>query len=87
NYLFHHHLGINLITQSSWFEEANENYQWQTRAGRASVAFNQCLELEVPWADLHIQPDYPLRLMVVLADHSKFKSHVPEGDLIALTCP
>ena len=87
NYLFHHHLGIHLVTQSTWFEEANEHYQWHTRASRASVAFNQCLEVAVPWADLHIEPDYPIRLMVILADHSKFQDHLPEGDLISLTCP
>ncbi len=87
NYLFHHHLGIDLLTGSTWLEEAAEHYQWRSHASRAQVAFNQCLELAVPWADLHIEPDYPLRLVLVLADNGIFQGYLPEKALVPITAP
>lgn len=87
NYLFHHHLGINLLTASTWFEEAGEHYLWHPRASRAHVALNQCLELAVPWADLQVEPDSPLRLVLVLADNGIFRSYIPENTLVPLTVP
>jgi alpha-amylase/alpha-mannosidase (GH57 family) len=87
NYLFHHHLGIDLLTGSTWLEEAVEHYQWRPHASRAQVAFKQCLELAVPWADLHIEPDYPLRLVLVLADNGIFQGYLPEKALVPITAP
>ncbi|MBD1835806.1 glycoside hydrolase [Cyanobacteria bacterium FACHB-472] len=87
NYLFHHHLGINLLTQSIEFQEAGENHQWHPRFSRAQVAFDKCLEVAVPWADLQIEPDYPLRLIMVLADGEQFSSYLPENALIPIEAP
>jgi len=87
NYLFHHHLEINLISQSVQFREAVENYQWLPRASRAQVALNTCLEVAVPWVDLQIPPDYPLRLILVLADDGCFHSYLPENALIPVEVP
>jgi hypothetical protein len=41
----------------------------------------------VPWADLQIEPDYPLRLVLVLADNGIFRSYVPENTLVPITAP
>ena len=87
NYLFHHHLGINLHTKSIWLEEAVENAGWHTRANRAEVAVNQCLELAVPWADLHIEPDSQLKIVAVLADDGEFRDYLPEEKLVVLQAP
>ena len=87
NYLFHHHLEINLISQAVQFREAVENYQWLPRASRAQVALNTCLEVAVPWVDLQIPPDYPLRLILVLADDGCFHSYLPENALIPIEVP
>jgi alpha-amylase/alpha-mannosidase (GH57 family) len=87
NYLFHHHLGINLLTASTWFEEAGEHLMWHPRASRAQAAFDQCLELAVPWADLQIGPDYPIRLILVFADNGIYRSYVPENALVPITVP
>jgi alpha-amylase/alpha-mannosidase (GH57 family) len=87
NYMFHHHLGINLLTQSCWLKEAAEHHQWSTRVSRAQVAFEECLEVAVPWADLHIEPDFPLHLVVVLADNGIFRSYIPENALIPIQVP
>ncbi|NEP58855.1 MAG: glycoside hydrolase [Symploca sp. SIO2G7] len=87
NYLFHHQLGINLLTQSCWLQEARENYQWHPRASNAKVALNRCLEVAVPWADLHIEPDYELQLVMVLADNEVFRSYLPENRLVSLQAP
>ncbi len=87
NYLFHHQLVINLPTQSFWFQEAVENYQWHPKVSRAQVAIDQCLELAVPWADLQIEPDSQLRLVLVLADNGIFKTHLSENHLVALQAP
>lgn len=86
NFLFHHHLGINLLTQSLWFQEAG-NQAWQARLSRAKIAFNSCLEIAVPWADLQVvQPDWSLRLVIILADAGRFISYLPE-ELISVQVP
>ena len=87
NYYFHHHLGINLITESVWLQEAHNYGQWQIRSCRAEAAFDRCLEIAVPWADLHIEPDYNLEILAVFADHGEFRSFVPEDKLIKIQAP
>jgi alpha-amylase/alpha-mannosidase (GH57 family) len=87
NYLFHHHLEINLLTQSIQFREAGANYQWYSRASRAQAALNSCLEIAVSWADLHISPDYPLHLILVLSDEGRFSSYLPENAVIPIGMP
>jgi hypothetical protein len=87
NYLFHHHLGINLQTGSIWLEEAQEDFRWHPRATRADMSFKQCLEIAVPWADLHIEPDFSLHLIAILADRGEFRSYLPENSLVMLQAP
>jgi alpha-amylase/alpha-mannosidase (GH57 family) len=87
NYLYRHHLGINLVTESLWFAEARANHHWHSRRTSAEMAFKQCLEIAIPWADLHIQPDVSLHLVAALANNGKFHSFLPEGDLIKLSAP
>jgi len=87
NYLFHHHLGINLLTGSTWLEEAGEYYHWHPRKSRAQVALKQCLEVAVPWADLQVEPDYLLQLVMVSADNGIFRSYIPEDKLVGLQVP
>jgi alpha-amylase/alpha-mannosidase (GH57 family) len=87
NFHFHHHLGINLLTEIAWLEEAQAHYSWHPRPSRAKVCFNQCLEVAVPWGDLHIYPDYRLHLIGVLAEQGQFKEFVPDNELIILQMP
>ncbi|MGD1921296.1 MAG: glycoside hydrolase [Pleurocapsa sp.] len=87
NYYFHHHLGINLITESVWWQEAQANGMWQTRACNAESVFDQCLEIAVPWADLHIEPDYSLEVLAVFADKGEYRSYIPENKFICLQVP
>ncbi|MDZ7950090.1 glycoside hydrolase [Nostoc sp. DedQUE09] len=87
NYHFHHLLEVNLLTQSIQFREAGDNHQWHPRFSRAQVAINSCLELAVPWADLQVPPDYPLRLILVLADEGRFSNYLPENALIPIEVP
>jgi hypothetical protein len=88
NYLFRHHLGINLLTQSHWFQEAGDFYQWHSRLSRAQVAIDSCLELAVPWADLQlVEPDWSLRLLVILADEGRYIDYLPDKSLIPVDIP
>ncbi len=87
NYLFHHQLEINLLTQTVHFQEAGDNHQWHPRFSRAQVGLDRCLEVAVPWADLQIPPDYPLRMTLVLADEGRFKGYLPENTLIPIDVP
>ena len=87
NYLFHHQLRINLLTLSVQFQEAGEHHEWHPRFTRAQVGLDKCLEIAVPWADLQIQPDYPLRLTLVLSDNGCFRSYLPENALIPINVP
>lgn len=87
NYLFHHHLGINLLTGSIRFQEAVEHWQWSSRFSRAQVGLDQCLEIGIPWADLHIEPDYPIRLILVWSEGDRFSGYLPENALIPIEVP
>lgn len=88
NYLFHHHLGVNLATKTTWFQEAAEHHQWHARPTRSRVGLQRCLELAVPWADLQIvQPDWQLRVLVVLSDEGTFTDYLPENALIPIGVP
>ncbi|GAB1538820.1 hypothetical protein NUACC21_14840 [Scytonema sp. NUACC21] len=87
NYLYHHHLAIDLLTQSTYFREAAEHYQWHPRVSRAKVGLDSCLEVSVPWADLQIPPDYPLRLVFILSDEGRYCEYLPENALIPIEVP
>ncbi|MBF2002371.1 MAG: glycoside hydrolase [Synechococcales cyanobacterium M58_A2018_015] len=88
NYLFHHHLGINLLTQSLWFQEAGEFYQWHAHPSRAQIGFDRCLEVAVPWADLQaVAPDWSLQLVLILAEDGRYVSYLPENALIPVNVP
>ncbi len=87
NYLFHHQLEINLLTQTVHFQEAGDNYQWHPRFSRAQIGLDKCLEVAIPWADLQIPPDYPLRMTLVLAEEGRFKAYLPENALIPIDVP
>jgi alpha-amylase/alpha-mannosidase (GH57 family) len=88
NYLFHHHVGINLQTQSAWFQEAIDHYQWQSHPTRVQVGFNRCLELAIPWADLHlIEPDWALHMVLIMADEGRYSGYLPEKSLVSMNVP
>ncbi|PSO48718.1 MAG: glycoside hydrolase [Cyanobacteria bacterium SW_9_44_58] len=86
-YLYHHHLGINLVEETVWLEEATENNRWFGRRTRAKFYFNDCLELSMPWEDLGMSPDIDLNIIIVLADHSQFCSYFPDGEFVVLQIP
>jgi alpha-amylase/alpha-mannosidase (GH57 family) len=87
NYYFHHHLGINLVTKSVWLQEAQPLGMWQIRPCNAKAVLDQCLEISVPWTDLHIEPNYPLEILAIFADRGEYRSYVPENRLIRLQAP
>jgi alpha-amylase/alpha-mannosidase (GH57 family) len=87
NYLFHHHLELNLLTNSIQFQEAGEHHQWHPRFTRAQMSVDRCLELAIPWADLQVEPDYPLRAVLVLSDRDRFQDYLPENTLIPVAVP
>ncbi len=88
NYLFHHHLGIHLLSHATWLQAAGDHYQWHSHPSRAQVAFNTCLEIAVPWADLHrVKPDWSLRLLVVFSNEGRYTSYLPEDALIPMEVP
>lgn len=87
DYLYHHHLGINIVEETVWLEEAAENHRWFGCRTRAKFHFNDCLELSVPWEDLGMSPDISLNIIAVLADRAQFRSYYPEKEFIVLEIP
>jgi alpha-amylase/alpha-mannosidase (GH57 family) len=87
NYLFHHHLGINLLTQTLWFQEAGPTLRWHSRASRAEVGLDNCLELSVPWADLQAEPDWAMQLVLILSDGGRYRTYLPEHTLVSIRVP
>lgn len=87
NYRFHHHLKIDLLSQAVSLQEAGEFDQWHSRPTQAQVGLDQCLEVSVPWADLHLQPDWSLQLVAVLAQENQFSSQLTENTFVPLQMP
>ncbi|MDY6938503.1 MAG: glycoside hydrolase [Cyanobacteriota bacterium] len=87
NYLFHHHLEINLRSQSVWFQEAIEDHQWHPRNSRAQVGLDTCLEVAIPWADLPTEPDWSLQMMLVLSQGDRFSDAVLDEGLVEIVMP
>mgnify|MGYP005849881215 CR=1 FL=1 len=88
NYLFHHHLGIDLKTQTLWFQEAGERYLWHSRPSRAAMGLDTCLEVAIPWADLQsVEPDWAVRIVLMLAEEGQFANFFPEDSLIPVNVP
>ena len=86
NYQYHHHLGVNLTQGSIWLEEA-QNGTWQPRSTNSQAVLKKCLEIAVPWADLHTHPGTKLHLVALLAENGTFKSYVPQDSLVGLQMP
>ncbi len=84
NYLFHYHLEIDLLTKLTHLQEAGENNQWHSGVSHALVALDCCLEVAVPWVDLQVPSEYPLQLIVMMADDGHFNSYLPENALIPI---
>ena len=87
NYRYHHHLGIDLTNHHIWLEEAADHDQWHGRSHNAQMGLDQCLEIAVPWNDLHLEPDWPLELVIVLAKHGEFVEYLPENMMVPLQVP
>lgn len=87
NYLYHHHLGINIVEGTVWLEEATDNQRWFGRRTRAKFYFNDCLEMSIPWEDLGMSPDIFLNLIVVFSDRGQFRSYFPEEEFVILQIP
>jgi alpha-amylase/alpha-mannosidase (GH57 family) len=87
DYHYHHHLGINLLTGTLWFQEAGEYFRWHSSLSRAQIGLDQCLEIAVPWADLHMEPDSSLAMFLAFSDGGRYRSHLPENGLISIRIP
>ncbi|MDG2989884.1 glycoside hydrolase [Candidatus Synechococcus calcipolaris G9] len=87
NYLYHHHLKVNFLQQQVSLSQAIANYQWEDRQQGIQFCFDKCLELAIPWADLHVTPDWGLRLLGILTQDHCYREHLPEDQLLLLTAP
>jgi hypothetical protein len=86
-YHYHHHLGVNLLTQTVWFQEAGEHFRWHSRASRAQVGIDRCVEISIPWADLQVEPDYALRMVLVMSEGGRYRQYLPEDSMVAIAVP
>ncbi len=87
NYMFRHHIGINMISQALWFEEAVDYGKWSPRKSHAKMAYKHCLELSVPWDILHVKPDYRFQMVAILADDGEYISYAPENQFLTFQVP
>ncbi len=87
SYLFRHHLGVNLLGEFAWFEEAGDNHSWYPRKSNAKAVVEECVELSFPWSETHVEPDSSLELVVVLANHGVYHSYLPEDQLVIMQTP
>jgi alpha-amylase/alpha-mannosidase (GH57 family) len=87
NYRFHHRLLIDLKTYYTWLQEAMDYDRWESRPNKAKVAWDKCIEIAVPWADLHLEPDYGLQMVLVFSDRGRYRSHFPESGWIEIQVP
>ncbi|MBR8831506.1 MAG: hypothetical protein N5P05_003147 [Chroococcopsis gigantea SAG 12.99] len=87
DYGYHYHLGVDLSSEAICFQRAGEYHHWDTETSGAKASFNECLELIIPWHDMHIEPDYNLHLVAILAEDGQFKEFVPQDQLVLMKRP
>ncbi len=87
NHYFHHHLTVNLVSRSIWLEEVGTDFNWYARVCRGLMAFDRCLEIAIPWADLKVEPDYCLEIVAILATDGNFHSDLPDQRTISVIVP
>ncbi len=87
NYLFHHHLEVDLSTQSICLEQAIQGYRWQSVQTQAKIGLDDCLELSLPWSDLMTTPGNAVRLVILLSMDGLFQVSLPEYTTIPLDVP
>jgi len=87
NHYFHHHLSVNLVSRSIWLEEVGTDFNWYARVCRGLMAFDRCLEIAIPWADLKVEPDYCLEIVAILATDGNFHSNLPDQRTISVIVP
>ncbi len=87
NYLFHHHLKIDLSTQSVLLEQATQGYRWQDLATQARIGLDECFELALPWSDLMVKPGNAARLVILLSMDGLFQVSLPEYTTIPIDVP
>jgi alpha-amylase/alpha-mannosidase (GH57 family) len=87
HYQYRHHLRLNLASGSILFQEAKGDVYWETHHSGAAMCFKNCLEVSVPWADLRVEPDQPVRLTVVLGENDQYKEHILGDRLIEMQVP
>jgi alpha-amylase/alpha-mannosidase (GH57 family) len=87
DYLFHHHLEVNIARGSLVLAEAIDGHDWQNLANNARMAFDQCLEVALPWYDIKIEPQSSAKLVVLLSCDRIFQISLPEYTIIPVDVP
>ncbi len=87
NYLFHHHLKMDLQKQSICLEQAVPGYRWQDLATQATFGLDKCFELSLPWSDLMASPGNVARLVILLSIDGLFQTSLPEWTTIPIDVP
>jgi alpha-amylase/alpha-mannosidase (GH57 family) len=87
DYLFHHHLEIDLAQGSMILQEAIAAQDWQNLATNATMALDQCLEVALPWYDIRIEPQSLAKLVVLLSRDRIFQMSLPEYTIIPVDVP
>lgn len=87
NYLFHHHLKIDLREKQVSLQVAGGEQPWYSTPQEVQIGLDQCLEIAVPWKDLHVEPDWHMELVAMLANEGVFVEYLPENSFIPLQVP
>lgn len=87
NYLFHHHLNINLGLGKTTLYQAIPHYQWQKLPHTAQFALDESMELAIPWSDLGIYPNTATALVIMLSHDGTFQTSLPECTIIPIDIP
>ena len=87
DYLFHHHLKIDLLAPSTLLQEAVDYFGWESCNTHAQIALGNCLEIAVPWEDLQMDSEACINLILILSNQGRFHSYLPENKLLEMQIP
>jgi alpha-amylase/alpha-mannosidase (GH57 family) len=87
DYLFHHHLEVDIAQNSLTLKEAIDGHDWQILSNNSCMAFDQCLEIALPWYDIKIEPQSSAKLVVILSRDRIFQMSLPECTIIPVDVP
>ena len=86
-YLYTHHLEIDLNLQRLALRHSQPFLEWKDGLTSSRAVLERCMELALPWADLHISSGDKVEFIIVQSTNNRFERVFPAEGTLSLKMP